>query len=76
LLKGSLPIIGPRTSEQLSTYLGASKLTLAQHHVERLDDASALAPIFPQSMIDAPAYRQAAAGGQYERIVMPETPAP
>jgi aryl-alcohol dehydrogenase-like predicted oxidoreductase len=76
LLKGSLPIIGPRTSEQLSAYLGASKLTLAQHHVERLDDASALAPIFPQSMIDAPAYRQAAAGGQYERIVMPETPAP
>lgn len=76
LLKGSLPIIGPRTSEQLSAYLGAAKLTLAQHHVDRLDDASALAPIFPQSMIDAPAYRQAAAGGQYERIVMPETPAP
>ncbi|MGY6163913.1 aldo/keto reductase [Paraburkholderia strydomiana] len=61
LLKGSLPIIGPRTSEQLAAYLGASKLTLAPHHVELLDRVSALSPIFPQSMIDAPAYRQAAA---------------
>ncbi|REG48626.1 aryl-alcohol dehydrogenase-like predicted oxidoreductase [Paraburkholderia sp. BL6669N2] len=76
LQKGSLPIIGPRTSEQLTAYLGASKLRLAPHHVELLDRASALSPIFPQSMIDAPAYRQAAAGGQYERVVMPETPAP
>ncbi|MFM0334409.1 aldo/keto reductase [Paraburkholderia strydomiana] len=76
LLKGSLPIIGPRTSEQFAAYLGASKLELAQHHVELLDRASALVPIFPQSMIDAPAYRQAAAGGQYERVIMPETSAP
>lgn len=76
LQKGSLPIIGPRTSEHLTAYLGASKLTLAPHHVELLDRVSALAPIFPQSMVDAPAYLQAAAGGQYERVVMPETPAP
>ncbi|MFP3756192.1 aldo/keto reductase [Cupriavidus sp. SIMBA_020] len=72
LHKGSLPIIGPRTSKQLTAYLDASELTLAPHHVELLNSVSALSPIFPHTMIDTTASREAAAGGQYKRVVTPE----
>lgn len=72
LQKGSLPIIGPRTIEQLTAYLGAPELTFAPHHIELLDRVSALSPIFPHTMLDAPASREAAAGGHYKRVVMPE----
>jgi aryl-alcohol dehydrogenase-like predicted oxidoreductase len=69
--KGTLPIIGPRTVEQLDSYLAASKVVLSTHDLTRLDRASAIAPIFPYSVIDAVEQRQSAAGGQLDRLVLP-----
>jgi aryl-alcohol dehydrogenase-like predicted oxidoreductase len=74
LAKGSFPIIGPRTVAQVEAYLGAPKLALSAEQLARLDSVSAIAPIFPHSMIDAPAYRQNAAGGMYERVIPPGAP--
>jgi aryl-alcohol dehydrogenase-like predicted oxidoreductase len=71
MAKGSFPIIGPRTRDQLDAYLAAPKLVLSAEQLARLDRVSAVAPIFPHSMIDAAQYRQAGAGGLYDRVVQP-----
>lgn len=44
-------IIGARTLKQLDDNLRAIDVTLESEHVERLDDASAADPIFPQSFL-------------------------
>lgn len=71
LRKGALPIIGPRSLAHLEAYLGAADLALSPEQVARLDAVSQAPAIFPRSMIDAPALRQSAAGGQFDRVVPP-----
>jgi aryl-alcohol dehydrogenase-like predicted oxidoreductase len=45
--KGAIPIIGPRTIEQLEDNLGAAGLHLAPDVIARLDKVSAVAPGYP-----------------------------
>jgi aryl-alcohol dehydrogenase-like predicted oxidoreductase len=74
LAKGTFPIIGPRTEQQLAAYLAAPAVTLSAAQLARLDDASTIAPIFPRSMIDSEGVKQGAAGGQLARVVWPTQP--
>ncbi|AUG53470.1 aldo/keto reductase [Thalassospira marina] len=69
--KGSLPIIGPRTLAQLDDNLGAAELVLSIDEIARLDDASAIAPIFPHSMINSEPLRNLATGGKLSQVHMP-----
>jgi aryl-alcohol dehydrogenase-like predicted oxidoreductase len=45
--RGVIPILGPRTPEQLAENLGATNITLSPQQVARLDAASAVALGFP-----------------------------
>ncbi len=47
LAKGVLPIIGPRTPEQLADNLAAAEVTLDAAQIARLDAASAVTPCYP-----------------------------
>jgi aryl-alcohol dehydrogenase-like predicted oxidoreductase len=62
--KGSLPIIGPRTLAQLENNLAAAKVTLSPAQITRLDEASAIAPVFPFRMLNNPETQQGFTGGK------------
>jgi aryl-alcohol dehydrogenase-like predicted oxidoreductase len=68
LAKGVLPILGPRTPEQLAGNLVAGDVTLSPEQIARLDAASAPPTIFPQGMIANPGNRQVLAGGIPDQI--------
>jgi aryl-alcohol dehydrogenase-like predicted oxidoreductase len=74
--KGSLPIIGPRTLAQLEENLRAAELKLSPEQIARLDEVSAIPPVFPYRMLDNPETRQLYTGGKYDRLVVPLRPAP
>jgi aryl-alcohol dehydrogenase-like predicted oxidoreductase len=61
---GSLPIIGPRTLAQLENNLAAAKVTLSPAQITRLDEASAIAPVFPFRMLNNPEIQQGFTGGK------------
>jgi aryl-alcohol dehydrogenase-like predicted oxidoreductase len=69
--KGTLPIIGPRTLEQLKNNLAAANLKLSDVHRARLDEASAIPPIFPHTFIHAPGTRNTFTGGKYSEFDAP-----
>ncbi|MET4676284.1 MULTISPECIES: aldo/keto reductase [unclassified Luteibacter] len=46
-----IPIIGARTAVQFEENLAALEVTLSEAHVQRLDEASAIAPVFPHSFL-------------------------
>jgi aryl-alcohol dehydrogenase-like predicted oxidoreductase len=54
-------IIGARTPQQLEDNLGALDITLSPEHTAALDEASAIAPTFPQSFL--PGTRTVVHGG-------------
>ncbi len=72
--KGSLPIIGPRTLDQLADNLGAVGLALSAEQLARLDAVSAIPPVFPYSMIDSRESRQRIAAGKLDLLDLPATP--
>jgi aryl-alcohol dehydrogenase-like predicted oxidoreductase len=72
--KGSLPIIGPRTLAQLENNLAAAKVTLSPAQITRLDEASAIAPIFPLRMLNNPETQQGFTGGKLEQFDAPVEP--
>ena len=72
--KGSIPIIGPRTVEQLNDNLGAINVKLSAEHLARLDAVSALPPVFPYTLLDNVDNRQRVAGGKLDQLDIPETP--
>jgi aryl-alcohol dehydrogenase-like predicted oxidoreductase len=72
--KGSLPIIGPRTLAQLESNLAAAKVTLSPAQIARLDQVSAMAPVFPYTVLDAPGTRQRYTGGKVEQFDAPKEP--
>ncbi|KQT69862.1 MULTISPECIES: aldo/keto reductase [unclassified Aureimonas] len=51
LSKGVLPIIGPRTVEQLTDNLGAAAVALSAEQIARLDRASAVPLGFPHDLV-------------------------
>lgn len=72
LAQGTLPIIGPRTVAQLDTYLAAGALRLSDAQLARLNEASALAPIFPAS--HNAKQQEGISGGQLARLLAPSAP--
>jgi aryl-alcohol dehydrogenase-like predicted oxidoreductase len=72
--KGPLPIIGPRTLEQLGDNLGATRLQLTPEQLARLEEASAIPPVFPYTVIDHREYRQRATGGKLDQLDLPAVP--
>jgi aryl-alcohol dehydrogenase-like predicted oxidoreductase len=69
--KGPLPIIGPRSVAQLESNLHATTVALSDEHFARLDEASALAAVFPHRLIDDRENQQKASGGKLDDLVLP-----
>ncbi|PPE72525.1 oxidoreductase [Solimonas fluminis] len=69
LAKGTLPILGPRTPEQLADNLAALAVKLSPDQLQRLDSASAIALGFPHDVVAGSA--GSLFGGQSERIDRP-----
>ncbi|WP_248308206.1 aldo/keto reductase [Devosia sp. 919] len=72
--KGSLPIIGPRTHEQLESNLAASKVSLSPEQMERLDVVSALPLAYPYTVLDDPRIKGLITGGKDDQIDPPAYP--
>jgi aryl-alcohol dehydrogenase-like predicted oxidoreductase len=72
--KGVLPIIGPRTLQQLEGNLAATKIRLSAEQVRRLDTVSAPPQIFPYTLLDDPENRDRIFGGKLDRFDPPATP--
>ena len=72
LAKGMLPIIGPRTLEQLADNLASITAILPPEHIERLDKASATSLGFPHDVVAGSAPRLA--GGKAELTNFPVQP--
>lgn len=67
-----LPIIGPRTLDQLTNNLKALEFALSSEHLQRLDQASAFKLGFPHDVVAETA--PALAGGKLELIDFPVRP--
>lgn len=72
--KGSLPIIGPRSVEQLQANLAAASLVLTPAQITMLDEASALAPVFPYTLLDEPGNRDRIFSGKLAQFDGPSRP--
>ncbi len=72
--KGPLPIIGPRSVAQLENNLAATKVTLSAEQLARLDQVSALPPIFPHNLLNDPGNRERITGGKLALFDAPTTP--
>jgi len=66
LAKGTLPIIGPRTAEQLADNLASVDVQLTSEQLSRLDAASAITLGFPHDIVAASA--ASLGGGKHELI--------
>lgn len=69
--RGAVPIIGPKSLQQLEDNLGATGLALSPAQVERLNAAGAPSLGFPHELLAQPPIRQSLAGGQLERLDPP-----
>ncbi|MFF3911428.1 aldo/keto reductase [Streptomyces sp. NPDC001848] len=67
-----VPVIGPRTTDQLEDYLGALRLTLDDAQLARLDKAGAIRPGQPYELIEGS--RDAVLGRQSARFSAPGVP--
>lgn len=72
--KGSLPIIGPRTLDQLTDNLGAIKVGLTAEQLARLDGVSAIAPVFPYTLLGDRGNLQRLSGGKFDLLDLPAKP--
>lgn len=69
--KGSLPIIGPRTLEQLESNLAAAVVVLSPAQVARLDAVSAPPPVYPYTVLDDPRIQDLITGSKFDLIDAP-----
>lgn len=69
--KGVIPVLGPRTLEQLESNLKAADVQLTAAQVKRLDDASAAPLGYPHDLNHAAEQRQALTGGRLDKIQQP-----
>lgn len=72
--KGSLPIIGPRTLAQLENNLAATNVTLSPDQIARLDEVSAIPPVFPYTVLGELGTRQRMTGSKLELFDAPREP--
>jgi len=61
------PVMGARTLAQAEDNIGALAVVLGQDHLQRLEDASAPAPIFPARFMSRPMAQQLVTGGAHIR---------
>jgi len=61
------PVIGARTPTQLRDNLGALDVQLGEEHVARLDEVSAVPPVFPIDVVRGPAEAMMFGGVSVER---------
>ena len=73
LARGMLPIIGPRTLEQLVETLASVEAQLSKEQIQRLDRISAITLGFPHDVVAGSSGRLA--GGKAELIDVPLRPA-
>lgn len=66
--KGVVPIVGPRTTDQLATNLAAADLRLDPEQIARLDAVSAPALGYPQELLADPGTISAITGGTAELL--------
>jgi aryl-alcohol dehydrogenase-like predicted oxidoreductase len=71
--KGTLPIIGPRTVEQLNANLAAANATLSAEQIARLDQVSAIPTAFPYNVLEGT--RAGYTGGKVEEFDAPKVSA-
>ena len=71
MTKGVIPILGPRTADQLADNLGACALVLGAAHIARLDTVSAIPPGYPHDVSMAEAQRLSITSGRPDLIDMP-----
>jgi len=69
--KGAFPIIGPRTLDQLENNLAALTVTLSSEQIARLDEVSAIPPIFPHTLLQDPLVRQSYTSGKLDQLDIP-----
>lgn len=72
--RGVVPILGPRTVEQLIDTLGAAGLEPTPEELQRLDEASRIPLGFPFDMLAEDAQRIKLAGGVPDRVEIPRAP--
>jgi aryl-alcohol dehydrogenase-like predicted oxidoreductase len=66
--------IDPRTIQQLDDNLGATQLKLTAEQVARLDEVSAIPPVFPYTVIERWEYRQRVTAGKLDQLDLPPVP--
>lgn len=66
MARGPLPIVGPRTAEQLADNLGAAELKLSDEQMQRLQAASAIELGFPHDLVSTSAAMLS--GGRRDQI--------
>ncbi len=71
MAKGVIPIIGPRTTDQLSTNLAAADLRLSPEQIARLDAVSAFPLGYPHEMLADPGAINAITGGNADLLDAP-----
>jgi aryl-alcohol dehydrogenase-like predicted oxidoreductase len=74
MAQGLVPIIGPRTVEQLRDNLGTARLHLTAEQRTRLDRASAVPLGFPHDFLAADPQRLGMSGGHADIIAPPPMP--
>lgn len=71
MAKGVIPIVGPRTAEQLSTNLAAAQLNLSPQQINELDNASAVRLGYPYDMKTDQGAVRAVTGGRADLLDPP-----
>jgi aryl-alcohol dehydrogenase-like predicted oxidoreductase len=69
--KGVIPIIGPRTTDQLRTNLAAADLCLSPQQIARLDAVSPPSPCYPHKLLADPGSISAITGGNADLLDTP-----
>jgi len=71
MAKGIIPIIGPRTTDQLRTNLAAADLCLSPQQIARLDAVSTFPLGYPHEMLADPAAINMITGGNADLLDTP-----
>lgn len=71
--KNVVPVLGPRTFEQLDNNLKASDLILTAEEIHRLDSAGTIPLGYPHELNLSPDSRQVITGGKLDRFQIPDT---
>jgi aryl-alcohol dehydrogenase-like predicted oxidoreductase len=73
MAKGVIPIVGPRTTEQLGMNLAAADLELSPEQIKRLDAASAIRLGYPHDFRTDAGARHAVTGGKADLLDAPSS---